>query len=88
MTDCGVRGLVFKSPGSILTSGTENSSISRLVRDAGDPFSVPLSGRKIVSYGEVFDLAVEQPQLFRKLDKTKNKKKRVNIWKETARTKK
>ena len=67
VTDCGVRGLGFKSPSSILTSRTETSSLSRVVRDGGDPFSVPLSGQKIVSHGGVFDLAVEQPQLFRKL---------------------
>ena len=30
-------------------------------------------GKKIVSCGGVFDLAVEQPQLFRKLPKNKNK---------------
>ena len=43
--DCGVRGLGFKSPGSILTSRTETSSlyISRVVRDGGDPCFVPLS---------------------------------------------
>ena len=33
VTDCGVRGLGFKSKGSILTSGTETSSLSRVVRD-------------------------------------------------------
>ena len=33
VTDCGVRGLWFKSPGSILTSRTETSSLSRVVRD-------------------------------------------------------
>ena len=33
VTDCGVRGLGFKSPGSILTSRTETSSLSRVVRD-------------------------------------------------------
>ena len=31
-------------PGSILTSRKETSSLSRVVRDGGDPFSVPLSG--------------------------------------------
>ena len=30
-------------------------------------------GKKIVTSGGVFDLAVEQPQLFRKLIKNKNK---------------
>ena len=44
VTDCGVRGLGFKSPGSILTSRTETSSPSRVVRDGWDPCSVPLSG--------------------------------------------
>ena len=44
MTDCGVRGLGFKSPGSILTSRTETSSLSRVVRDGGGPFYVPLTG--------------------------------------------
>ena len=38
--DCGVRGVGFKSPGSILTSRTETSSLSRVVRNGGDPFSV------------------------------------------------
>ena len=46
MTDCGVRGLWFKSPGLFLTSKTETSSLSRVVRDGGDPCSVPLSGLK------------------------------------------
>ena len=44
VTDCGVGGLGFKSPGSILTSRTETSSLSRVVRDEWDPCSVPLSG--------------------------------------------
>ena len=44
VTDCGVRGLGFKSPGSILTSKTETSSLSRVVRDGWDPCSAPLSG--------------------------------------------
>ena len=44
VTDCGVRGLWFKSPGSILTSRTETSSLSRVVRDGWDPSSVPVSG--------------------------------------------
>ena len=43
-TDCGVRGLGFKSPCSILTFRTETSSISRVVMDGWDPFSVALSG--------------------------------------------
>ena len=73
--DSGVSGLGFKSPGSILTSRTETSSLSRVVRDSGDPCSVPLSGWKKVSSGLVFDKAVEQPQLlFRKLYQNKNKK--------------
>ena len=43
--DCSrVRGLGFKSPGSILTSRTGTRSLSRMVRDRGDPFSVPVSG--------------------------------------------
>ena len=44
VTDCGVRGLGFKSPGSILISTTETSSLSRAVRDGWDPSSVPASG--------------------------------------------
>ena len=44
VTDCGVRGLGFKSPGSSLTSRTETSSLSRVVRDGWDPSSVPVSG--------------------------------------------
>ena len=44
VTDCGVRGLGFKSPGSILTSRTEISSLSRVVRGGWDPCSVPVSG--------------------------------------------
>ena len=43
---CAVRGLAFKSQGSILTSRTETSSLSRVVRDGWDPCSVPLSGGK------------------------------------------
>ena len=46
VTDCGVRGPGFKFPGSILTSRTETSSLSRVIRDGGDPCSVPLSGWK------------------------------------------
>ena len=46
VTDCGVRGLGFESPGSILTSRTETSSLSRVVRDGWDPCSVPLHGEK------------------------------------------
>ena len=75
VTDCTVRGLEFKPPGSILTSRTETSSLSRVVRDGWDPCSIPLSGGGgNVSCGGVFDLAVEQPQLLRKLPKNKNKK--------------
>ena len=44
VTDCEVRGLWLKSPGSILISRTETSSLSRVVRDGGDPCSVPLTG--------------------------------------------
>ena len=46
VTDCWVRGHGFKSPGSILTSRTETSSLSRVVRDRWDPCSVRLSGWK------------------------------------------
>ena len=42
-TNCRVRGLGFKSPGTILTSRTETHSLSRMVRDGWDPCSVPLS---------------------------------------------
>ena len=73
VTDGGVKGLGFKSPGSILTSRTETGSLSRVVRDGWDPWSVPWSGWKKVSSGGVVDLAVEQPQLIRKLHKNKNK---------------
>ena len=44
VTDCGVRGLGFKSPGSILTSRTETSSLLRVVKDGWDPCSEPLIG--------------------------------------------
>ena len=71
-----VRGLGFKSPGSILTSRTETSSLSRVVRDGWDPCSLYREvGEKKVSRGGVIDLAVEQPQLFRKLHKNK-----TNSW--------
>ena len=43
VTDCGVRGLEFKSPGSILTSRKEPGSLSREVRDGWEPSSVPVS---------------------------------------------
>ena len=46
VTGCGVRGLGFKSPGSILTSRTETNSVSRVVRDGWDKCSVPLSDEK------------------------------------------
>ena len=42
VTDCGVRGFGFKSPGSNLISRTETSSLSRVVRDGWDPCSIPL----------------------------------------------
>ena len=44
--ECGVRGLGFKTPGLILTSRTETSSLSRVVRDGWDPCSQLLSGWK------------------------------------------
>ena len=44
VTDCGVRGLGFKSPGLILTSRTETRSLSRVVKNGWDPCSVPLRG--------------------------------------------
>ena len=44
------------NPGSILTSRTETSSASLVVRDGGDPCFVALSGYKKVSYGGFFDL--------------------------------
>ena len=37
VTDCVVRGLGFKSPGSILTSRTEKCSLFGVVRDGWDP---------------------------------------------------
>ena len=40
VTYCGVRGLGFESPGSILTSRTETCSLSRVVRDGWDPCSI------------------------------------------------
>ena len=46
VTDCRVRGLGYKSPGSILTSRTETRSLSPVVIDGFDPCSVPLSGEK------------------------------------------
>ena len=65
------RGLGFKSPGSILTSRTETSSLSRVVRDGWDPCSVPLKwGEKGSCVGSTWQL----PQLFRKLHKNSNKK--------------
>ena len=66
VTDCGVRGLGFKSPGSILTSRTETvlyHEWSGMVETHALCGSV---GEKKVSYGGVFDLADEQPQRFRK----------------------
>ena len=78
MTDRGVRGLGFKSQCLILTSITETSFLSRVVRDGWDPCSVPLSvGKK--SCGGVFNLAVEQPQLFRKLPKNKTNNTVVSV---------
>ena len=65
MTDCGVRGLGFKSPGSILTSRTETSSLSRVVREGWDMLCTGKLVKKSLLRG-VFDLAVEQPPLFRK----------------------
>ena len=74
-TDCRVRGLGFESPESILLSRTETSSPSRVVRADGFPCSVPLGGWKKVSYSGVFDSAVEQPQMFKKLLKHQKKTK-------------
>ena len=45
-----------------------------------DPCSVPVVGKKIVSCGGVFDLAVEQPQLFRKQPENKNKEKMKRVF--------
>ena len=73
VTDCWARGHGFKSPGSILTSRTETSSLSRVVRDGWDPCSVPVSGWKNSLLRRSLYLAAEQPQLFRKLSKNKNK---------------
>ena len=39
VTDCRVRGLRFKSPGSIITYRTETISLSWVVRDGWDPCS-------------------------------------------------
>ena len=73
VTDCRVRGLGFKSPGSNLTARTETSSLSRVVRVGWDPCSVLLSGGKKISCGGVIDLAVEQPQLFKKTTQKQKK---------------
>ena len=50
-------------PGSILTSRTETSSL----HEWSGIVETMLCRVKKVSYGEVFDLAIEQPQLVRKL---------------------
>ena len=47
VTDSWVRGLGFKSPGSILTSRSETSSPSLVVRDGWDPCSVPVALTKL-----------------------------------------
>ena len=65
-----VSVLCIPYQGSILISRTETSSLSRVVRGGWDPCSVPLSGEK-KACGGVFDLATEQPQVFRKLPKNK-----------------
>ena len=70
VTDCGVRGLWFKSPGSILTSRIETSSLSRVVRDGWDPCSLPLSVEK--KYPAVESSTWPLNSLFRKLSKNKN----------------
>ena len=44
---------------------TETNSLSHVVRDSGDPCSEPLIVWKKISVGGLFDLAVEQSQLFR-----------------------
>ena len=46
VTDCGVTGFGFKSQGSILTSRTETSSLSRVVRDGGDLSQYRRMGKK------------------------------------------
>ena len=63
--DCGVGGLGFKSPSSILL---EKKPV--LCHEWSGMMETHALYRKVgkkFSYGVVFDFAVEQPQLFRKL---------------------
>ena len=74
VTDRGVRGLGFKSPGSILTSRTEASSLSRVVRDGWDPCSVPLSGEKKFHAVESFSWPLNSHNCSENYPKTNKKK--------------
>ena len=72
--------LGFKSPLSILTSRTENQlSITSGQGWLGPMLCTVKWGKKVLC-SRVFDLAVEQPQLFRKLPKNKQNKN-VNLQK-------
>ena len=75
VTDCGVRGVGFKSQGSILTSTTDSLSCTSSQGWLEPMLCTGKWVKKMASCGGVFDLAVEQPQLFRKLPKNKTKKK-------------
>ena len=77
LTDCRVRGLRFKSPGSILTSRTETSSLITSGQGWLGPMLCTIKRGEKVSCGGVFDLAIEQPQLFRKLPKNQHKQKKT-----------
>ena len=80
--DCGVRGLGFKSPGSILTSRTETSSLSRVVRDGWDPYSVPVSGQKKWSPAvESSTWPLNSHNCSENYTKTKNKKTKRSVRK-------
>ena len=78
VTDCGVRGLGFKSPGPSLTSRIETRSLSRVVRDGWDPSPEPLSGWKKSLLRWSHRLGSWTATLYRKLHKNKNKTEEVN----------
>ena len=78
MTDCGVRGLWFKSPSSILTSRTETSSISQVVRDGWDPYSLPLGREKKSHAVESSTWPLNSHNCLENYPKTPKKKKVYN----------
>ena len=65
--DCRVKGPWVQIPSLFLTSRTETNSLSQVVTDEGGKMLCTVKLVKKDSHGGVFDMAVEQLELFRKL---------------------